>query len=60
MVETWLFKAWALLQLVLSGAMDEPTLECACCFGEVGAEYNYQCVTRVRMRTIMIVLRCFS
>jgi hypothetical protein len=38
MVEIWLFKVWALLQLVLCGAMDELPLECACCFGEVGAE----------------------
>jgi hypothetical protein len=38
MVGMWLFKAWALLQLVLCGAVDELPLECACCFGEVGVE----------------------
>ena len=38
MVGMWLFRAWALLQLVLCGAMDELPLECACCFGEVGVE----------------------
>jgi hypothetical protein len=50
----WLFKAWALLQLVLCGAMDELPFECACCFGDVGAEppvcypcshaYHHDCI----------------
>ena len=45
MVGIWLFKAWALLQLVLCVAVDELPLECACCFGEIGDELSvcYPC-----------------
>ena len=60
MVGMWLFRAWALLQLVLCGAMDELPFECACCFGEVGVESSVCYSHRVRMRTIMIVLRRFK
>ena len=45
MVGIWLFKAWALLQLVLCVAVDNLPLECACCFGEIGDELSvcYPC-----------------